>query len=194
MKQSIKTGNSTIDVNDIFTVMSQHHFSKRKQIKLLQILDFVLYQKQYPENICGIIERKIKLLEQPEETTEKTQLITQTEDLLDNQEVMQALHISPRTLQTLRSNGTLPFSRIGNKLFYRKQDINTILSSNYMMYIHSTPFRSGTGQLLSPKKTPLHSENRASPTSNGKQNPTHLPHRFARGRTHAPHHPPTTHP
>ena len=134
MKQSIKTGNSTIDVNDIFTVMSQHHFSKRKQIKLLQIVDFVLYEKQYPENICGIIERKIKLLEQPEETTKEAQLITQTKDLLDNQEVMQALHISPRTLQTLRSNGTLPFSRIGNKLFYRKQDINTILSSNYMMY------------------------------------------------------------
>ena len=55
------------------------------------------------------------------------------EDWLDNQDVMQALHVSPRTLQTLRSNGLLPFSRIGNKLYYRRQDIVKILSDNYTM-------------------------------------------------------------
>jgi hypothetical protein len=59
---------------------------------------------------------------------------TSLEDWLDNQDVMQALHISPRTLQTLRSNGTLPYSRIGNKLYYRKQDILKILSDNYIMF------------------------------------------------------------
>jgi len=56
------------------------------------------------------------------------------EDWIDNQDVMQALHISPRTLQTLRSNGTLPFSRIGNKLYYRRQDIERILADNYTKY------------------------------------------------------------
>jgi hypothetical protein len=59
---------------------------------------------------------------------------TPLEDWLDNQDVMQALHISPRTLQTLRINGTLPFSRIGNKIYYRRQDIIKILSDNYTMY------------------------------------------------------------
>lgn len=54
-------------------------------------------------------------------------------DWLDAQDVMQALHISPRTLQTLRSNGTLPFSRIGNKIYYRRQDILKILSDNYTL-------------------------------------------------------------
>ena len=58
---------------------------------------------------------------------------TPLEDWIDNQDVMQALHISPRTLQTLRSNGILPYSRIGNKLYYRKQDILKILSDNYTM-------------------------------------------------------------
>lgn len=58
---------------------------------------------------------------------------TSLEDWLDNQDVMQALHVSPRTLQTLRSNGLLPFSRIGNKLYYRRQDIIKILSDNYTM-------------------------------------------------------------
>lgn len=37
---------------------------------------------------------------------------TPLEDWIDNQDVMQALHISPRTLQTLHSNGILPYSRI----------------------------------------------------------------------------------
>ncbi|MFA7462490.1 MAG: helix-turn-helix domain-containing protein [Anaerovoracaceae bacterium] len=60
------------------------------------------------------------------------------DDWIDNQDVMQLLHISPRTLQTLRSNGTLPFSRIGNKLYYRRSDIQHILSQHYLMSkIHS---------------------------------------------------------
>jgi|GEM_PF-859521 hypothetical protein len=55
------------------------------------------------------------------------------EDWLDNQDVMQILHISPRTLQTLRSNGILPFSRIGNKIYYRRSDISRILNNHYTM-------------------------------------------------------------
>jgi len=54
-------------------------------------------------------------------------------DWVDGYAVMQMLNISPRTLQTLRSNGTMPFSRIGNKLFYRKSDILKILAHNYTM-------------------------------------------------------------
>ena len=55
------------------------------------------------------------------------------EDWMDNQDVMQALHISPRTLQTLRSNGTLPYTRIGRKLYYRRQDLQRLLASHYTM-------------------------------------------------------------
>jgi len=61
-------------------------------------------------------------------------LTDKLEDWLDNQNVMQILHISPRTLQTLRTNGTLPFSRIGNKLYYRTEDIQRILKDNYTMF------------------------------------------------------------
>lgn len=63
-------------------------------------------------------------------------LVEQTflEDWIDNQNVMQLLHISARTLQTLRSNGTLPYSRINNKIYYRRQDIQRILADNYTMY------------------------------------------------------------
>ena len=58
----------------------------------------------------------------------------QLEDWIDSQDVMQLLHISSRTLHTLRTNGTLPYSRIGYKFYYRKQDITKILSDNYTMY------------------------------------------------------------
>jgi hypothetical protein len=56
---------------------------------------------------------------------------TPLQDWLDNQSVMHLLHISPRTLLTLRNNGTLPYSRIGNKIYYKRSDINKILSKNY---------------------------------------------------------------
>ena len=52
-------------------------------------------------------------------------------DWMDNQEVMFALHVSLRTLQTLRSNGTLPYSRINNKIYYRRRDIERLLNENY---------------------------------------------------------------
>ena len=52
-------------------------------------------------------------------------------DWMDNQEVMFALHVSLRTLQTLRSNGTLPYSRINNKIYYRRSDIEKLLNNNY---------------------------------------------------------------
>ena len=66
--------------------------------------------------------------------TEKPSDDASLNDWIDGQIVMQVLHISPRTLQTLRSNGTLPFSRIDNKLYYRKQDIIKMLAANYTMY------------------------------------------------------------
>lgn len=55
------------------------------------------------------------------------------EDWIDGQEVMMKLHISPRTLQTLRSNGTIPYTKIGHKIWYLKRDIERILRSNYIM-------------------------------------------------------------
>lgn len=46
---------------------------------------------------------------------------------MDNQEVCQQLCISPRTLQTLRNNGTLAYSQIGHKIFYKPEDVLRIV-------------------------------------------------------------------
>lgn len=50
---------------------------------------------------------------------------------IDNQDVMQMLHISQRTLQTLRSNGTIPYSKIRGKFYYKVSDIEKLLQANY---------------------------------------------------------------
>jgi len=50
---------------------------------------------------------------------------------IDGQDVMLALHISKRTLQSLRDSGTLPYSRINGKFYYKVEDIEKLLESNY---------------------------------------------------------------
>ena len=46
---------------------------------------------------------------------------------LDNQDVCQILNISPRTLQTLRQNGTLAYSQIEHKVYYKPEDVERII-------------------------------------------------------------------
>ena len=46
---------------------------------------------------------------------------------MDNQEVCRQLNISPRTLQTLRDNGTLAYSQINHKVFYKPEDVLSIV-------------------------------------------------------------------
>ncbi len=49
---------------------------------------------------------------------------------IDNHDIMMRLHISMRTLQSWRSKGWLPYSRIGKKIFYRESDLNDLLRKN----------------------------------------------------------------
>lgn len=61
----------------------------------------------------------------------QTDILSEWVDWIDAQDIMQKLHISPRTLQTWRTNNILPFSRIQGKLYYRKSDILALLDKNY---------------------------------------------------------------
>ncbi|WKB81802.1 helix-turn-helix domain-containing protein [Cellulophaga lytica] len=45
-------------------------------------------------------------------------------------EVRELLGISPGTLQNLRINGTLPYTKIGGVLYYNYQEIINILENN----------------------------------------------------------------
>lgn len=48
---------------------------------------------------------------------------------LKSYQVKKMLDISPGTLQTLRSNGTLPFTKIGGIIYYDAEDINKVLEA-----------------------------------------------------------------
>ena len=47
---------------------------------------------------------------------------------LDNQDVCMILNISKRTLQTYRDNGTLSFSQINHKMYYKPEDVERVLN------------------------------------------------------------------
>ena len=49
---------------------------------------------------------------------------------LKSSEVMELLKISPGTLQNLRINGTLPYSKIGGVIFYDMEDIKRVMEEN----------------------------------------------------------------
>ena len=48
-------------------------------------------------------------------------------DWLDNDEVCKILKISKRTLQTLRDNGTLAYSQISHKTYYKQEDVQSVI-------------------------------------------------------------------
>jgi len=47
---------------------------------------------------------------------------------LDNQDVCLILNISKRTLQTYRDNGTLPYSQINHKIYYKPNDLELVMN------------------------------------------------------------------
>jgi len=49
---------------------------------------------------------------------------------LKSSEVMDFLQISPGTLQNLRINGTLPYTKVGGIIFYDSEDIQMVLDDN----------------------------------------------------------------
>lgn len=50
------------------------------------------------------------------------------ENWLDNKQVCELLKISPRTLQTYRNTGVLPYSQIGRKCYYKDSDIEQFIN------------------------------------------------------------------
>ena len=50
----------------------------------------------------------------------------ETSEWMDNHEVCRRLRISPRTLQTMRENGTLAYTKISHKVYYRPEDVKSI--------------------------------------------------------------------
>lgn len=63
---------------------------------------------------------KIRLLEQHFN-------LADSGEWLDNTDVCLRLNISKRTLQYYRDSGTIPYSVIGKKCYYKAEDVKTLL-------------------------------------------------------------------
>lgn len=50
---------------------------------------------------------------------------------LSGEEVMEYLHISPRTLQNLRDNRIICYTTIGGKILYPENELEQVLHQNY---------------------------------------------------------------
>ena len=65
--------------------------------------------------------------------TELNNLLTdkpQTSKWLKSADVRKMLNISPGTLQNLRVNGVLPYTKIGGTVFYDHNDVLKVLNGN----------------------------------------------------------------
>lgn len=92
------------------------------------------------KEILGMLSQLLKLNKEVKELITsfmKSQNQPLAQLWLDNQDVSMVLHLSKRTLQTLRDNGTLPYSQIKNKVYYKVSDINAMLESSYYRNIKS---------------------------------------------------------
>ena len=69
---------------------------------------------------------KEELLEEIAKLLKPTE-VNPNKQWLKSVEVRKMLQISPGTLQTLRINGTLPFTRLGGSIYYKLNDIKAVL-------------------------------------------------------------------
>ena len=60
------------------------------------------------------------------------------EVLLDNQDLLQMLKISSRSLQRYRSSGKLPYYTISGKLYYKLTDVHQCVRESFNTPLHRT--------------------------------------------------------
>lgn len=70
-----------------------------------------------------------ELLELTESAVQKYSPIFKQEQWLDNQEVCLMMNITKRTLQTYKSKGLLPYSRLNRKNYFKLSDVRALLEA-----------------------------------------------------------------
>ena len=86
-------------------------------------MEIISFEKRTFEEIAAKLDRFVQRVE----SLCREHGGKETSEWMDNQDVCRYLNILPRTLQTLRDNGTLPFSQINHKIFYKPEDVQGIV-------------------------------------------------------------------
>ena len=84
------------------------------------VIDKVTFERMLSgfENLAEKVER---LCREHEDLGER--------EWLDSGDVCRLLGISPRTLQTMRENGTLAYTKISHKVYYKPEDVKAVFPS-----------------------------------------------------------------
>lgn len=70
---------------------------------------------------------RFDLLSEHIEEVQKSRATVDGEELLDNQDLLQMLKFSNRTLQRYRSSGRLPYYTISGKIYYKSSDVHQFI-------------------------------------------------------------------
>lgn len=82
-------------------------------------------------NLVSVIKKDIETMRTDISKMVKTHSQILTEEWIEKDKVMAILKIKERKLQTLRDNGTLPFSQIDGKFYYKTSDVEALLNKHY---------------------------------------------------------------
>ena len=86
-------------------------------------MEIVNIEKKTYEDFVGKFEHFVKkMTEMGNRGTDK-----RLGEWLDNDDVCRILRISQRTLQTLCDNGTLAYSQISHKTYYKQEDVDKVM-------------------------------------------------------------------
>jgi hypothetical protein len=80
-----------------------------------------LFTRNDLENFKSELLNEIRRIVQPS---------SETKEWLKSSDVMKLLNCSPGTLQNLRINGTLPFTKMGGTIYYSYNDVIKVLNGN----------------------------------------------------------------
>lgn len=89
---------------------------------------FIGYASEEFKELSGQIEQALLHVQ---EVREKHRPTLADKRYLNAEEVMEYLHISPRTLQTLRDKRIIGFTVIGGKILYPEDKLLQVLDQNY---------------------------------------------------------------
>ena len=89
---------------------------------------FLGYASEEFQELSGQIEQALLHVE---EIREKYRPTLADKRYLNAEEVMEYLHVSPRTLQTLRDKRIIGFTVIGGKILYPEDKLLQVLDQNY---------------------------------------------------------------
>jgi len=128
---------------NLFATESSRHIVRVRNVKKNIIKHSMKPEKQYgsckKENTCLQPMQSLQGLQnvqsmqgvQDTQSQKAAQALTPLIQWHDNYEVMEMFHISQRTLQTLRSNGKLPFAKMGGRCYYKESDLQRLLEDSY---------------------------------------------------------------